>query len=1357
MNLEGHLYRSLVVLALATVAHAQLELPIYGYREASISSRGLVVRTETAIWVAARGEELRQLPLKLESVPIRTVALEGGIAFAGTFGLGFVSWDKLDETRVTTTELWVNMLVTDGKRALAVDEEGHTWSLDSEGLWTRCAAPLPGVLDLPTGECMYGHAGRWVYTTMVSHPTPDTVDAQSGGSGDGNADGSESDDPIASEHFACYWSDDGVSWNPATLPSDFATENVTAMDLVGGAELWAIQLSDESLLLSTDARTWSRSALPTMYDPWPSGFAIEAGRLFIADEDAGKTPRLHERGLEGAWSTSALPESSRVQSMFSSAGRVFVVGQRAASELPKLFSLKNYLVPYTPPALPAGASLRYVPTLEPVAGLRSVMDTVVAYISGAVNEPEPYPFVMGEQGLWTLVYPSQKPELNAAARAVKLSEGPPRVVGANGATLTLGDNGAFVLQTHAQSVREAQLRDQARIVSIAHGLGTWAALDAQGHVLLSRDALRWHSVTPNALRFEHLAGSSKELVAVTKSNEVLRWTSVPELPNEASTLAVDVTSPFARARDTVWTDLGPLNRGNSAFGADFDGRAITVAHDQTLSRTLDLAQFERLARPESPAAIRWHLASHAGRLFAGEWNDLSTAELTKVRSVVRWYSPDGVELGAHPLGDGVCIDSANDGRRVVILASLVGVGYGRCLLHSLDLASGTWSTSSPPSYSETHYFSADSDYRALGGIAYGNGLWMLAGYAERSKRESPAVWTSSDLKTWEQHALPSTVEALHTLRFARGQFVALSQARNGNATDVLTSTDGVDWSSTRLDSMPNARLAVGTDLVYLSSREQVVLASSDLSSWRSIVTPKMRPIWMAELDGSLCYIGTKRVEGAYDDGRLYFVRTPKPSPAVLARAPQRMSFASRRFAEHLEGLQRSLEDVRFERLAFAQVESFLREHGPLQEEEATAFVRAVLAKHRTIHMICRLAHIVDSDAVRAAVPSQLTESETLDLKAYWASTLQRSGHLAEKLPAAPQPPSLGEIAVTRPQGFDIGGAYERYTQGSVGAAFDLAAIYAEGEGVARDPQLAFEYGRRVVETLGENPSAAQLANAGSLRALFEVAMEDHNAGRYAQAAEKLWQAALLNSYDTMYGLGRLCIYEGNMAYMTVEQAYSWLVWTATKGASGEAMNLLGIAIDNGLGVPADPKLAARWFELGASFGSESAATNLKRSRDMEAQRKQFESMAEGFSLMNDVIDGVDSAFGDLTESMEALQQDTEPAADPKYPPGTTLGTAGRDGFVPERIVAYARADGDYRVYVRSTNAWKDPSTTPPTEHTLWQWRLDLVGITELDNFERGAQSWSACSNCERRGLVIQPDHTKQLCPTCSGRGALRQP
>jgi TPR repeat protein len=1331
---------SLLFAGLCTPVFAQIELPPQTWTQTHASTRGTVLACVEGVWVAPHGEPLRKLELGVDGSWFHAVSDAKGVFLGGSFGLARLPWDGLAGRATVLDSVSFNAFAVDpeaiddagvaAERVLAIDSDSHVWSIGRDGAWRRNPIALPGDRNLGGPMLLHGAGGRWVYTTQVA--TKAANDARSSKPG----------------AYSCYWSDDLATWHAAELPADLVRENQAAHRLVGSSGLWAIYFSGTTLHVSRDGKSWIRANPPPLSATWIKELVAIDGKLLVLEQERGKRGRLHGRSFEGDWSTRELPEGARIEHMFASRKQVYVIGQRGPSEAPKLFPLEEFISEWTPEPLPPCASLRYVPPTGQVVGLRTVDERVVADCLMSSTEATPRPFTLQGPG-WREVTEQGNPKLYAAVQASAPATEPQSRACAGDVCANIDADGRIRRSLAGAPEEVVHPGPARRFRALVHGAGQFAALDTEGRLWLSSDAAAWRPATSAALRFTHLAGSDGELIAITALSEVLEWRCPPGVANGTTPdAAAGHQGRIARVSDTRQADLGPLARIDTFWDAGFDGTTFAALIDGALLLSRDGQAFRRREIIDGPLPKRLQLATHAGRWWTIEWRDESTPEVSKVKSTVRWHEPNGAVAGSHPFRNEVHLDSASDGRIVALLGSTFGTGRINAWINWTADNGATWGWTQPGVEVAPIHGYGSRGRNSIGGIAHGNGRWVVAGWSKENGSPRAAIAVSRDLVKWETSLLPDTVAAPHTLRFAQGRFIALSAEAKGNGVDVLVSTDGTNWTTRRLSDMPAARLAIGQQRIYLYSGE-TVLASDDAAGWREVVTPRIEPRWMAEVEGMLCYAAA---EPGSPSSRLRFVRTPAPSNAVHAGARQRFAYEAPSMAAQLAVFQKEIEGLGYDRLVYAAIDKHIADLPPITDAYAKDFVLALFAKRRTPNLIYRLAEVVASPQIRKATKELLTPTEQSTLREYAAAVRVRRGHLVESIKKLPAPPEVNQVPSRIVPLYDLHAAHQRYRGGSAGAAYDLAIAYAQGKGVEKDMDRARTYGEYAVKRLGAQPSMDQLAAAGSITGLLANAVDDHKAGRYGACADKLWTLIDMNAYIAMATAAGLCIFDGSMAVCTVEQAYTWLHWMAVRLGDPEALNSLGVAVSVGIGVPADSNASIQWYELAAARGSKLAVSNLDSARKRKEYFDGLASMFQGNLASNDILNELGDALGGYAGTLTSTLKDSEPATTPKYAPGTMLGGWVDGAFRPELFVHYARADGDYRVLVRSTRTWKDNATTPPTERTLWAWDMSLAGITELDRHQRAQQTWGRCGGCDTQGTKIDGQQGRRPCGDCAGRG-----
>ena len=158
-------------------------------------------------------------------------------------------------------------------------------------------------------------------------------------------------------------------------------------------------------------------------------------------------------------------------------------------------------------------------------------------------------------------------------------------------------------------------------------------------------------------------------------------------------------------------------------------------------------------------------------------------------------------------------------------------------------------------------------------------------------------------------------------------------------------------------------------------------------------------------------------------------------------------------------------------------------------------------------------------------------------------------------------------------------------QGDTVAQMELGSYFGRGIGVPRNVTMAVQWYRRAAD---QGNALAQYAMGGFYAAGHGVTNDMDEAVRW-------WlKAAGQDQVDAEARLGELYLiqtpqYRTN--YLNYPEALKWLRKAAAQGSAG-AMNNLGVAYENGIGVKLDFKEAARWYRAAAELGDDLGQANL---------------------------------------------------------------------------------------------------------------------------------------------------------------------
>jgi TPR repeat protein len=194
---------------------------------------------------------------------------------------------------------------------------------------------------------------------------------------------------------------------------------------------------------------------------------------------------------------------------------------------------------------------------------------------------------------------------------------------------------------------------------------------------------------------------------------------------------------------------------------------------------------------------------------------------------------------------------------------------------------------------------------------------------------------------------------------------------------------------------------------------------------------------------------------------------------------------------------------------------------------------------------------------------------------------------------------------------EFGAVKAKADKGDADALLSLAARYAKGDGVARDPAKAAKYTRKAAEQgsaraqclLGllcsngngvkVNPAEAaqwfrRAADQGLAEAQFNLGMcyasGEGVPKNVAEAAEWYRKAAAQGLPEAEGELGN-CYLEGNGAPKDIPEGLKWTRMAADQGFA-PAQNTLGLCYSRGKGVTQDYVQAYKWLNLAAAKGGE---------------------------------------------------------------------------------------------------------------------------------------------------------------------------
>ena len=178
-------------------------------------------------------------------------------------------------------------------------------------------------------------------------------------------------------------------------------------------------------------------------------------------------------------------------------------------------------------------------------------------------------------------------------------------------------------------------------------------------------------------------------------------------------------------------------------------------------------------------------------------------------------------------------------------------------------------------------------------------------------------------------------------------------------------------------------------------------------------------------------------------------------------------------------------------------------------------------------------------------------------------------------------PTKAEVPVEQTPEQQFAAALKAAEQGNIDAQFNLARMYSDGEGVAKDSTKAFEWYSKAAE-LGL--SKAQF-NLGWMYFRGDGVTEDA-----AKAAEWWRKAAEQGHADAQVNLGLMHTSGGGVA-IDPAKAADWYR-KAAEGGNATGQFFLGVMYMSGQGVAKDSLKAAEWWRKAAEQGHASAQYNL---------------------------------------------------------------------------------------------------------------------------------------------------------------------
>ncbi|MCC6409221.1 MAG: sel1 repeat family protein [Planctomycetes bacterium] len=923
------------------------------------------------------------------------------------------------------------------------------------------------------------------------------------------------------------------------------------------------------------------------------------------------------------------------------------------------------------------------------------------------------------------------PDVRGVPRAVEFGAGRFVAVGERGLVLASEDGVAWTA---------LELSGEPDFVELAFGANQWGALASDGRLFLSSDARAWRVATGGDVRFEHLTATTKELFALDASGVLLVWGAAANALDARAPLGVRAIG-FDDCTERVTTLVDtPLGRATPIHGLVHDGSAFYGVDARGLFTSSDGRTFVQTTH--GPSGRLDGIAVQAGRVWT--W----AREVTE-HTTVRLHGPNGSIIEGRALELPAIRTSASDGTRVAFASCSQRYTFGATLVAWTDDLGRTWSQAQVPVYQE-----------GAATLAYGDGLWLVAGASEPRSSAATVVAVSRDLVAWEVRPLGESLAAPTDLGFVAGKFVAAAPGVGGKSLELATSSDGVNWEERRLTGFGAASLRVTSDRLYLHDGEHLI-ASVDGVDWRRVgALGGFTSDWMLEHAGVL-FVGGRTAPTVPSIGASpKLVRMPAPGALELANAEIEPWSVAPRFAARLSTLESSLRHARYVLQRARIAAEFVASTRAPTSEQVAKLADALLSFDRSPQFLF-IAMATTSDALMVALRERLKPEELAAFSAY-AKDIEGAAWIVH------QPVAAGPLCELYAEAREYPGAkfsfpsllWEHHSRGNAAAAYDIGIAYEHGLGVPKSAQKRDEYFGYARSRITASTPESEIATLGSVFASTNLALSALRAEKLTTAYAWLRHAAAATGMEASYELARAILFDADFRAGSIAEAYTWL-GEASKRGHAESMNLLALALRNGLGAPEDSELSRKWLEAGARHGSQAAAENLKGLIEWEESLKAMtETFQEAAELDAAIFERVNDAMGEYADSMKAALEDTAAAANPKYPPGTMLGTHDEAGFTPRVYVVFARDDGSYRVRVRDVRELVSGVGEARVKREVAVWRLQLWPGARLDALQRAPTAWEPCPTCNGRILIPatdEPGAEERPCSACAELGYRAKP
>jgi hypothetical protein len=175
------------------------------------------------------------------------------------------------------------------------------------------------------------------------------------------------------------------------------------------------------------------------------------------------------------------------------------------------------------------------------------------------------------------------------------------------------------------------------------------------------------------------------------------------------------------------------------------------------------------------------------------------------------------------------------GDRKIVAVGNDSSSYKAVIYTSAD-GGATWSETAP----------AGINVNSYDGITFGNGKFVVVGYAFNGAAHTAVILTSTDGSTWTA-ANVNAQAGLRGVTWGGGKFVAV-----GNYGAILTSPDGSNWAvqNSGITDKHFNHVGYGGGFYVIAGTTGTILSSSDGSAWTSRPSGTTKHLWGVAFDNN---------------------------------------------------------------------------------------------------------------------------------------------------------------------------------------------------------------------------------------------------------------------------------------------------------------------------------------------------------------------------------------------------------------------------------------------------------------------------------------------------------------------------